>query len=52
MKYYITFLVMLAVANEIGLRRMNWIIGILVLGVIFYYTVNTLWDECKEEKKE
>ena len=43
MKYYITFLALIAVANEVGLGRMNWIIGILVLGVIFYYVVEQIY---------
>ena len=50
MKYYIIFLVMLAVSNEIGLGRMNWIIGILVLGVIFYYVVEEIYEMERKKK--
>ncbi len=50
MKYYITFLALIAVANEVGFGRMNWVIGLFVLGIIFYYAVEQIYTIERKKK--
>ena len=40
----------LAVANEVGLGRMNRVIGVFVLGVMLWYTVEQIYTIERKKK--